>query len=86
MMVQTNDGFAISEMDLKLRGPGEFFGLKQHGIQELKIANIYKDMEILKLVSEAVNIDYSLLSNEEIVRLDNELCKILDYESNSVFL
>ncbi|KXZ39613.1 ATP-dependent DNA helicase RecG [Alkalithermobacter thermoalcaliphilus JW-YL-7 = DSM 7308] len=48
IMEQTTDGFKISEQDLKLRGPGEFFGTRQHGIPELKIANIFKHMDILK--------------------------------------
>ena len=49
-MVSTNDGFKISELDLKIRGPGDFFGTKQHGISEMKIANFYKDMDTLKEV------------------------------------
>ncbi|HEY5583918.1 MAG TPA: ATP-dependent DNA helicase RecG [Ruminiclostridium sp.] len=49
IMSQSNDGFVISEKDLEIRGPGEFFGTKQHGLPELKIANLYRDMEILKL-------------------------------------
>ncbi len=49
-MTQTHDGFVISDMDLKLRGPGDFFGTKQHGLPELRIANLYQDMEILKQV------------------------------------
>lgn len=53
IMEKTNDGFLISEKDLELRGPGEFFGTRQHGIPELKIANLYKDMEILKSAQEA---------------------------------
>ncbi len=48
IMVETNDGFKISEKDLELRGSGEFFGTKQHGIPELKIANLFQDIEILK--------------------------------------
>ncbi len=44
----TNDGFVISEKDLELRGSGEFFGTKQHGIPEFKIANLFEDIEALK--------------------------------------
>ncbi len=47
-MTESEDGFVISEKDLKLRGPGEFFGIRQHGLPELKIADLYKDMAILK--------------------------------------
>ena len=46
-MVDTNDGFQIAEMDLKLRGPGEFFGTRQSGLPALRIANILRDQEIL---------------------------------------
>lgn len=48
IMCKSNDGFYISEEDLKLRGPGDFFGTRQHGLPELKIANLFKDMKILK--------------------------------------
>ena len=46
-MAQTTDGFKIAEVDLQLRGPGEFFGTKQHGLPELKIANPLKDTSLL---------------------------------------
>jgi len=48
VMTQTNDGFTISEKDLELRGSGEFFGTRQHGIPDFKIANLFQDMEMLK--------------------------------------
>jgi ATP-dependent DNA helicase RecG len=46
-MCATTDGFKISEIDLKLRGPGEFFGTRQHGLPELKIADIVTDARLL---------------------------------------
>lgn len=46
-MVATSDGFRIAEVDLELRGPGEFFGTRQHGLPELKIADIVKDAKTL---------------------------------------
>jgi ATP-dependent DNA helicase RecG len=63
---KTNDGFLISEKDLELRGPGEFLGTRQHGLPELKIANLYKDVEWLKLAQEAA---------QEIIRSDEALSK-----------
>jgi len=48
-LVKTDNGFRIAEQDLKLRGPGEFFGLKQHGLPELKLANVIEHYDLLKL-------------------------------------
>ena len=71
IMEQTNDGFKISEKDLEIRGPGEFFGTRQHGLPELKVANIFKHIKILKLAQEeARNIlknDKNLSKNENIL-------------------
>ena len=53
VMCDTNDGFIISEKDLELRGLGDFFGTMQHGLPEFKIANLFEDMNILKLAQEA---------------------------------
>jgi ATP-dependent DNA helicase RecG len=48
IMTKTCDGFEIAEMDFRLRGPGEFFGTRQHGLPELRISNLIKDFPILK--------------------------------------
>lgn len=52
IMEETNDGFKISEKDLEIRGPGEFFGTRQHGLPELKVANLFKHIKILKLAQQ----------------------------------
>ena len=68
VMKDTNDGFIISEKDLELRGTGEFFGTKQHGLPEFKIANLFEDMQMLKSVQsiaiEIINKDPNLEKEE----------------------
>ena len=46
-MCETTDGFALAEVDLKLRGPGDFFGTRQHGLPSLKVANLTEELELL---------------------------------------
>lgn len=73
IMEKTCDGFIVSEKDLELRGPGEFFGVRQHGIPEFKIANIYRDMEVLKVAqTEAIEL---LKNDPELQNQDNLLLK-----------
>lgn len=63
-MCISNDGFYISEQDLQLRGPGDFFGTRQHGLPEMKIANLFEDRDILAL---------SQMAAEEIMAEDAKL-------------
>lgn len=53
VMAKSNDGFYIAEEDLKLRGPGDLFGIRQSGILEFKMADVYQDASILKEAYEA---------------------------------
>ena len=66
-MTLSNDGFYISEQDLKLRGPGDFFGTRQHGLPEMRIANLFEDRDILKL-SQAAATD--IMSEDPALSLD----------------
>jgi len=54
-MTKTGDGFVLSELDLELRGPGEFFGTQQHGLPRMQLANLYKDTEVLALARDAAH-------------------------------
>ena len=55
VLTQTNDGFKISEEDLRLRGPGDFFGQRQHGLPTLKAADLSCDMRLLEEAQSAAN-------------------------------
>ena len=74
-MQETNDGFVIAEKDLELRGTGEFFGTRQHGLPEFKIANLFVDMPMLKSVQsvalkiEAEDSGLKLEKNEKLRKL-----------------
>ena len=52
-MTHIYDGFRIAEEDLRLRGPGDFFGARQHGLPELHIADLGADMDVLKTAQSA---------------------------------
>lgn len=70
VMEQTTDGFKISEEDLKLRGPGDFFGSRQHGLPEMHIADLGMDMKVL---SDAQTAAQELLkSDPELTKPENE--------------
>ena len=76
IMKENNNGFIISEKDLELRGSGEFFGTKQHGIPEFKIANLFEDIEMLKSVqSVAIKImeDDPNLEKEKNIELKKQI-------------
>ncbi len=67
IMTSSNDGFVISQKDLELRGCGQFFGTRQHGLPELKVANLFSDIEILK---EAQNVAFQVLSDDPGLKSD----------------
>jgi ATP-dependent DNA helicase RecG len=80
IMCETNDGFKISEEDLKLRGPGDFFGSRQHGLPEMRIANLAADMDVLTKAQAAA---------AEVLKRDPELAlpeyRLLKERINELF-
>lgn len=60
-LVRSNDGFVIAEDDLRIRGPGEFFGLRQWGMPEFRVANLVRDGDLLR---EARQEAFSLLQSD----------------------
>lgn len=72
-MCESNDGFYISEQDLKIRGPGDFFGTRQHGLPEMRIANLFTDGDVLIMAQNACD---DLLSEDRSLSKDeNKLLK-----------
>jgi ATP-dependent DNA helicase RecG len=71
-MVRTNDGFKIAELDLELRGPGEFFGTRQAGLPSFRVANIIRDAQLLEAAKQEAAFvlagPNSEISSEEISR------------------
>jgi ATP-dependent DNA helicase RecG len=89
IMTSTNDGFVIAEKDLELRGPGDVFGVRQHGLPEFRIANLYRDMDVLKDVqaaSKRISAENLLNGDEEYARLGARVKKVFGemYESLSM--
>jgi len=76
-MVRSNDGFQIAELDLELRGPGEFFGTKQAGIPSFRVANIIRDRQLLEAAKReaafVISGPNSEMSKEEIERALREM-------------
>ncbi len=71
----SNDGFKIASEDLKLRGPGDLFGIRQSGLMDFKLGDVYQDASILKMANEAADC---------LIDAENEwLKKIPDYEGTS---
>ena len=77
MMCESSDGFELAEKDLELRGPGDFYGTRQHGIPTLRAANLYTDMKIATEACEAVNRIIEE-GGEEAARLNEAIKKMFE--------
>ena len=80
ILCKSNDGFLIANEDLKLRGPGDFFGVRQSGDFEFRLGDIMNDANILKQASEAVE----LILNEEVEISYKQRKIIIEYENDSI--
>ena len=81
ILVDSQDGFYIAEEDLRLRGAGDVFGLRQHGLPDFKLADLYKDLDILKIAQQAAEEVLSedpLLSRPENLRLKQKIDRFVD--------
>ncbi|MBQ4528766.1 MAG: ATP-dependent DNA helicase RecG [Clostridia bacterium] len=89
IMTQTSDGFVIAQKDLELRGSGQFFGTRQHGVPELKVANLFSDSILLKEAMETVDDIISLdpdLSMHEHSCLKGRIDALFDgFDSENIF-
>ena len=73
VMTQTNDGFKISEEDLRLRGPGDFFGSRQHGLPAMHVADLCSDMNVLQTAQTAAQ--ELLASDPELEKPEHQALK-----------
>ncbi len=71
VMRKTSDGFKIADEDLRLRGPGDFFGSRQHGLPKMKIANMLDDMKTLKEAQEEAK---NILEKDPRLKSKENLC------------
>ena len=67
IMCATSNGFEIAQKDLEMRGCGEFFGTRQHGLPELKVANLFTDIDIAKEAQSTA---------ADVLKFNPELCGI----------
>jgi ATP-dependent DNA helicase RecG len=83
-MVRTSDGFEIAEVDLKLRGPGDMMGTQQSGVLNLRIADIIKDSDILKIARsyafQVLKQDPNL-SEEKNLPINSTLAQLMKYKN-----
>ena len=81
IMAKSNDGFEIARKDLELRGPGDFFGIRQHGLPEIKLADLLKDVSVLKEATDAAK---EILTNDpKLENEENDMLKCKIYEKYS---
>ena len=86
VLVKTSDGFAVAEEDLKLRGPGDFFGSRQHGLPEMHIAELTGSMDTLKEAQEAAKSVIERdpeLTDPELTPLREHIARLFELNENT---
>ena len=86
-LCRTNDGFELAEEDLRMRGPGDFFGSRQHGLPDMHIADLCTDMDLLKRAQEEagrVLDDDPTLSKPENSALNARLASLFDMSRSAM--
>jgi ATP-dependent DNA helicase RecG len=84
ILKNTNNGFIIAEEDLKLRGPGDFFGTQQHGLSKYEIQNIVNDVDIVQNVhhiSKKILMDNPRLEGNGYKNLKTEILNLFKDET-----
>ncbi|MBR5507011.1 MAG: ATP-dependent DNA helicase RecG [Clostridia bacterium] len=89
IMTQTDDGFVIAQKDMELRGSGQFFGTRQHGVPELKIANLFSDTEILQKAVESANeivLKDPEFVSEDLINIRSRIHNLFEkFDGNDIF-
>ena len=89
IMTETTDGFLISQKDLELRGCGQFFGTRQHGIPELKVANLFSDVDLLEAAQRESDIVMKAdpnLESAEYTAVRNRIDKLFrQFDDSDIF-
>jgi ATP-dependent DNA helicase RecG len=86
VLVKTSDGFAVAEEDLKLRGPGDFFGSRQHGLPEMHIAELTGSMDTLKEAQAAAKSVIARdpgLDGPELIPLREHIARLFELKENT---
>lgn len=80
VMCSTNDGFKIADEDLRMRGPGDFFGERQHGLPQMAIADFAdtKSLELSQKISDYILFTYKDIRNEELRALKGEIDRLFN--------
>lgn len=80
IMCSTNDGFKIADEDLKMRGPGDFFGERQHGLPQMSIADFAdtKSLELSQKIADYIMFTYKDIRNEELRFLNAEIERLFE--------